>query len=193
MPSISKVVALDLDSVLADTMDLWCNIYNREYLKGYPFVEGITKKHITDWHVEKCLPIDEKVFWDIYDRIWTEDWRDIKPTEPNLPFKIHKMKQLGYTVSVITNSKHTIENLMWLDSLGIKHDDFVYVKALKKADYPFNILLDDGFHNIEPIKLPRIGVLFNQPWNASVQHVFRVDSIGQFIAEYLAHTVCTQI
>lgn len=173
-------------------MDLWCRIYNQEYNKEYPF-KVITKEDITNWHVEKCLPIEEKVFWDIYDRIWRLHWNEIPATEDRLDFKIHKMKQLGYSVSVITNSKHTVENLMWLDKMGINHDDFVYVKALKKADYPFNILLDDGYHNIEPIKLPRIGVLYNRPWNANIQHVFRVDSVGQFISEYLAHTVCTQV
>jgi 5'(3')-deoxyribonucleotidase len=55
---------------------------------------------------------------------------------------------------------------------------FIY-DATSKADYPFDILIDDAPKNLVDIVSPKSGILFNQPWNKSFDWSVRVNSLSE--------------
>ena len=57
---------------------------------------------------------------------------------------------------------------------------FVYDDA-PKTDYPFDILVDDAPINFSDLVQPRIGILFNQPWNKNFSWPVRIDALSEVI------------
>jgi hypothetical protein len=50
-----------------------------------------------------------------------------------------------------------------------------------KTDYPFDILVDDAPINFSDLVHPRMGVLFNQPWNKSFSWPVRINALSEII------------
>jgi hypothetical protein len=57
---------------------------------------------------------------------------------------------------------------------------FVYDDA-PKTDYPFDILVDDAPINFSELVQPRIGILFNQPWNKNFSWPVRINALSDVI------------
>ena len=135
-----RTIAIDLDSVLADTMVIWVEEFNKRNSSS------INKDNIISWDISKILEISITEVSDIFTYIWDERW------------------------------------IKWLDFHKIHCDDllFVYDDA-PKTNYPFDILVDDAPINFSQLVHPRIGILFNQPWNKNFTWPIRIDSLSQVI------------
>jgi hypothetical protein len=48
---------------------------------------------------------------------------------------------------------------------------------MPKSEYPFDFILDDSPINLIDITAPKIGILFDQPWNKDFQWPFRIRSL----------------
>jgi len=48
---------------------------------------------------------------------------------------------------------------------------------MPKSEYPFDFILDDSPGNLIDITAPKIGILFDQPWNKDFQWPLRIKSL----------------
>jgi Uncharacterized protein conserved in bacteria len=78
---LSKTLAIDLDSVLADVVVTWVNEYN--ILKN----SDIAKEDIVAWDIHTLLPITEIESNSIFSDVWIHRWKDIPPTQNNIALK----------------------------------------------------------------------------------------------------------
>lgn len=171
-----KTIAIDLDSVLADTMVVWTNQYNK-----LNHTE-ITKNDITLWDIGKLLPLSSNEISKIFTYIWKNLWFDIPTCEPRLPEITRRIHSKGYRISVLTKRERpTVEYVAkWLDYHDIFSNDLIFVyDNMPKAGYPFDILVDDAPVNLIDIVPPKKGVLFNQPWNKNFQWPIRVNTLRE--------------
>ena len=56
--------AFDIDGVVADTMGAFIDIAHNKY-----GIEGLRKEDITSYWLEECLPVPEKIVWEIVDSL----------------------------------------------------------------------------------------------------------------------------
>ena len=73
-----RKLAIDLDSVLADTMVIWVEEFNKENKSK------IKKDDIISWDISKILDISITEVSDIFTYIWDKRWKDIPKTEPSI-------------------------------------------------------------------------------------------------------------
>jgi uncharacterized protein len=173
---VTRTLAIDLDSVLADTMKLWTAVFSRINKTR------ITKDEITSWDITKILPISAAEISNIFIYVWTRLWKDIPPSEPNLADIVNRIHKKGYRISILTKRERPTVSYVanWLDYHDIFSDDLIFVyDGTPKANYQFDILVDDAPVNMIDITPPKMGILFNQPWNVGFNWPIRVSSLSQ--------------
>jgi 5'(3')-deoxyribonucleotidase len=172
----SKTVAIDVDSVLADVMLVWTNEYNkRKHSK-------ISKDEITVWDIPQILPVSVSEINRIFNYVWKYRWREIPPTEPKIGMIARRIHHKGYRISILTKRERSTVAYVakWLDLYSIYSDDLVFIyDATPKAEYPFDILIDDAPNNLVDVVSPKSGILFNQPWNKNFRWSVRVNSLSE--------------
>jgi 5'(3')-deoxyribonucleotidase len=68
----------------------------------------------------------------------------------------------------------------WLDYHEIYSDDLIFIfDDTSKEEYHFDILVDDAPSNLVNIAPPKIGILFNQPWNKEFNWPLRINSLKE--------------
>lgn len=173
-----RTLAIDLDSVLADTMVIWVEEFNKRNNSS------INKDSIVSWDISKTLDISVSEVSDIFTYIWDKRWKDIPSTEPAIGNTVSNLHSKGFRISILTKRyRSSVANVIkWLDLHKIHCDDllFVYDDA-PKTNYPFDILVDDAPINFSQLVHPRIGILFNQPWNKNFTWPMRIDSLSEVI------------
>ena len=180
MPDLTsrRTLAIDLDSVLADTMLIWVEEFNKRNKST------ITKDDIISWDISKILDVSITEVSDIFTYIWDRRWKDIPPTEPSIGNTVSSLHSKGFRISILTKRyRSSVANVIkWLDLHKIHCDDllFVYDDA-PKTNYPFDILVDDAPINFSELISPRTGILFNQPWNTNFTWPLRINALSQAI------------
>jgi len=173
-----RTLAIDLDSVLADTMIIWAEEFNKRNNSS------ITKDNITSWDISKIFDISITEVSDIFTYIWDKRWEDIPSTEPSIGQIVSNLHNKGFRISILTKRyRSSVSNVInWLDLHKIHCDDLLFVyDDTPKTDYPFDILVDDAPINFSYLADPRIGILFNQPWNKNFSWPVRIDTLSQII------------
>lgn len=176
MSKAVKTVAIDVDSVLADVMLIWTDEYSKRSKTN------ITKSEIVNWDIPTVLPITPDQVYNYFSYIWKHRWREIPPTEPKIGSVIKKIHRKGYRISIITKRERpTVPYVaMWLDLHDVYTDELIFVyDAIPKANYPFDVLIDDAPKNLIDIAAPKAGILFNQPWNRNFDWPIRVNSLSE--------------
>src|ERR671916_552321 len=170
-----KTVAIDVDSVLADVMHVWTDEYNKRN-KAH-----ITKKQIAKWDIPTILPITPNQVYRYFTYVWKYRWREIPPTEPQIGEITKRIHRKGYRISILTKRERpTVAYVAkWLDFHDIYSDDLLFVyDSTPKAEYPFDILIDDAPKNLIDEIPPKSAILFNQPWNRDFDWPVRVNSLS---------------
>lgn len=171
-----KTISIDFDSVLADTMIAWTKEYNK--LKN----TNITKSEITYWNIGMILPISANEISTIFQYVWQYCWQDVPPVEPGLSEIIKRIHRRGYRISVLTKRERpTVAYVAkWLDHHDIYSDDLIFIyDNTPKTEYHFDILIDDAPINLVDITPPKVGILFNQPWNKDFNWPLRVNTLRE--------------
>ncbi|HZT35403.1 MAG TPA: hypothetical protein VFA15_05760 [Nitrososphaera sp.] len=171
-----KTVAIDVDSVLADVMPVWADEYNRRRNAS------IAKQDIVKWDIPAVLPITPGDVYEYFSHVWRSRWREIPPTEPNIGAVTERIHRKGYRISIITKRERpTVAYVaMWLDMHKVFADDLIFIyDAVPKADYPFDVLIDDAPKNLIDVSEPKSAILFNQPWNRDFDWPVRVSSLSE--------------
>ena len=169
-------IAVDLDGVLAETMEAWCRIANERHGTRVKFGD------LDSWTSWQKTGITRDEFFQILDQTW-DTWQDIPPTEPGLSKKVRRVSDLGSVDIVTGRSKHTVESAkLWLAEHRIRYEKFVRVRGWKdKVFLNYDVYIDDAPELMPLISRNplMIGVLYERPWNrevASMPRVFRVTS-----------------
>jgi len=171
-----KTVAIDVDSVLADVMPVWTDEYSKRTGKR------VTKKEIVSWDIPTILPITPDQVYRYFSHVWKHRWREIPPTEPDIGDVTKRIHRKGYRISIITKRERPTAPYvaMWLDLHRIYADELLFVfDAVPKANYPFDMLIDDAPKNLVDVIAPKSAILFNQPWNKDFDWPVRVDSLSE--------------
>ena len=169
-------IAVDLDGVLAETMETWCKHAN-EFLGT-----NLKLADLDTWASWRKLGISREQFFQFLDEAW-DDWQSIPPTEPRLAEKVGKIARSGQIDVVTGRSKESVKAAKsWLAEQEIPYRRFVRVPGWKdKIFLNYDIYIDDA-----PELMPLIsrnptmwGILYSRPWNRTVpelRQVFRVES-----------------
>jgi 5'(3')-deoxyribonucleotidase len=171
-----RTVAIDVDSVLADVMLIWTDEYNKRN-KAH-----VTKKEIANWDITTILPITPHQVYRYFTYVWKHRWRAIPPTEPKIGEVTKRIHRKGYRISILTKRERPTAPYVskWLDSNHIYADELLFIyDAVPKANYPFDILIDDAPKNLVDVISPKSAILFNQPWNKNFNWPVRVDSLSE--------------
>jgi uncharacterized protein len=172
----SKTVAIDVDSVLADVMVMWANEYNKRKNAK------VSKNEIKMWDIPQTFPISSGEVYRIFRYVWKYRWKDIPPTEPHIGNITTRIHRKGYRISILTKSERSTVAYVakWLDFYDIYSDDLLFIyDHTPKAQYPFDILIDDAPVNLVDIVAPKSAILFNQPWNNNFEWSLRVNSLSE--------------
>lgn len=175
---ITKILSIDFDSVLADTMPVWIKEYNK--LRN----TNITKGDITHWDIGTVLPLSAIEISALFNYVWQNRWKDIRPSEPGLSEIIRRIHYKGYRISILTKRERpTVAYVAkWLDYHEIYSDDLTFIyDGTPKAEYYFDILIDDAPSNLIDIIPPKLGVLFNQPWNKDFKWPLKINSLAEVV------------
>jgi len=169
-------IAVDLDGVLAETMEVWCKRAN-EFL-GTSF----KLDDLDTWAFWRKLGISREQFFQFLDEAW-DDWQTIPPTEPRLAEKVRKVARWGEIDVVTGRSRESVNAAKsWLSVHKIAYDRFVRVPGWKdKIFLNYDVYIDDAPELMPLIsRNPKMwGILYSRPWNRTVpelRQVFRVES-----------------
>jgi 5'(3')-deoxyribonucleotidase len=162
--------------VLADVMLVWVDEYSRRNHRI------VTKKHIVEWDIPTILPITPAEVYEYFGYVWKYRWREIPPTELEIGEVTKRIHGKGYRISIITKRERPTAPYVskWLDLHHIFADELLFIyDAVPKANYIFDVLIDDAPKNFIGIVSPRSAILFNQPWNRNFEWPVRVDTLSE--------------
>ena len=171
-----RTVAIDVDSVLADVMLVWSDEYNKRVKTT------ITKNDIIAWDIPTVLPITPDQVYKFFSHVWKYRWKEIPPTEPDIGEVTKRIHRKGYRISILTKRERPTAPYVarWLDFHQVYADELLFVyDAVPKANYPFDILIDDAPKNVVDVVPPKSAILFNQPWNSDFKWPVRVSSLSE--------------
>jgi 5'(3')-deoxyribonucleotidase len=172
----TKTVAIDVDSVLADVMLVWVDEYNRRHKTN------ISKNDIVAWDIPTILPVSPGQVYRMFSYVWKYRWREIPPTEGSIGEITRRIHRKGYRISIITKRERpTVPYVAkWLDAYDVYSDELLFIyDAVPKANYPFDVLVDDAPKNLIDVVPPKSAILFNQPWNRTFQWPVRVSLLSE--------------
>ena len=158
-------IALDLDGVLAETMDAWCRKANKEFGKA------LKLEDLTSWASWGIAGVSKDDFYRILDEVW-DSWKEIPPTENNIGEKVSNIRSFGQVDIVTGRSIHTVEAVKkWLKHYMVDYDHFIRVRGWRdKVHLGYDVYIDDA-----PELMPLIsrwplswGILYDRPWNRDV-------------------------
>jgi 5'(3')-deoxyribonucleotidase len=169
-------IAVDLDGVLAETMEAWCKRANEFLGTSFKLAD------LDTWASWRKLGISREQFFQFLDEAW-DDWESIPPTEPRLAEKVRKIARSGQIDVVTGRSKESVTAAKsWLAEHKIPYQRFVRVPGWKdKIFLNYDVYIDDAPELMPLIsRNPKMwGILYSRPWNRTVpelRQVFRVES-----------------
>ena len=169
-------IAVDLDGVLADTMESVCQILNAR--RNTP----LTVESFVRWRAWEIAGITKDEFFRALDEAWFS-WETLPPTEENLDAKVGRLGKFG-TVDIVTGrSSATVPQAnSWLKHHRIHFDSFVRTdnSTTAKLDLHYDWYIDDSSELMALLasRLHGSGVLYLRPWNRNtleMPRIFKVD------------------
>lgn len=174
-----KRILIDIDSVIADLVPEWLNLYNTDY-NDFVKVEQITEWDMTKFVKPECGTkiYDYLHYIHLYDRV--------RPIDGAIS-SIHWLRQHDYDVRFVTSGVQPAK-IEWLGNHGLLiNEHFLFspdvIVAHDKSIIKADIMIDDNIKNCENFQGKSI--LFAQPWNDVMSNFFRASSWPDII-QYLA-------
>ena len=158
-------ISLDVDSVLANVIITWINIYQKLYKVN-------SKINIDTWDFWKNLQLTRKQFEEIFTEAWRQ-WKQIPATETSISSKVNNIQKLGNIDIVTGRTKKTIPQVKkWLKFHNIKYENFVHVQLTSlKKELDYDVFIDDSpYTAVGVAENNRYCLLYDQPWNRHIQN-----------------------
>ncbi|MHA2239215.1 MAG: 5' nucleotidase, NT5C type [Candidatus Hodarchaeales archaeon] len=172
---IPRVVALDVESVLADTHKGWITHYNKQF----------TLADITDWDFnslnEKWNETLETFLYET-DKLWEKDPHiHIPPVVQDLKIATSHLKPFD----IVTSRKTLGGIIRWINFHQIEYRAIVYIPD-GKAELNYPIYIDDNPNLASDLKQNQFLWLIDQPYNQDISdssQIKRVSSISEVILD----------
>ena len=148
-----KIIAFDVDSVLAEIMVPWLKGYNRDY------GDNLTVDQITGWEMTRYVKPEcgSKIYGYL-----TPELYDDTPVIPGAVSAVEMARRYGRVIFV-TSAQHTPgRKFFWLNQHGFYVNIKDYVECMDKGLIRADVLVDD--YEVNLVEFPK-GILFDQPWN----------------------------
>ena len=167
---LKKVVALDVESVIADTHKAWITKYNKSF----------TTDDITDWDFKSLNDWNENLesFLDETDTLWNNN------PEKNIPAMVPNLKEVTTHLKPfdIVTSRGTLSGIKkWVDYHQLEYRAIVFISDKQsKAELKYDIYIDDNPSLASKLSKSQFLWLVSQPYNQDVQEskqVRRITSI----------------
>lgn len=167
---LESVVALDVESVLADIHTAWISQFNKSF----------TIDDITDWEFESLKAWNENLesFLKETDSLWNNSpEKHIPPMVPNLKEITDQLKPFD-----IVTSRRALSGIKkWVDYHQLEYRAIVYISEKQtKADLHYEVFIDDNPNLASKLKKNQFLWLISQPYNQNVKEskqVRRVNTI----------------
>lgn len=165
-------VALDVESVLADTHPYFIDVYNDEFEAEYSVCD------IDNWDW-----VREEVEWEDFDRIVEEGWKyradKIMVREENISEAVCELGNLtkNTTVDIVT-ARTGVENEMqnWLANHGITDYNEFIATTEKKTNLGYHVHIDDNPNMPKRINKNQLQILIRGTHNRDVEQRHNVIS-----------------
>jgi len=175
-------IAVDLDGVLANTIQRFCKTINERHSTQFDNSSFI---HWNGWEIAG-IPKDE--FFRTLDEAWYT-WKEILPTEDNIGKKVRLLHNLGRVDIVTGRSPDTVAPAhSWLRQHEVPFHSFVRTNGtMEKAELAYDIFIDDSPDLMRGLaSIPgKHGIIYTQPWNRDspeTQRIVRVERWDQIPA-----------
>ena len=155
-----KIIAIDVDGVVANLHIPWLARYNRDYNDNFT-VEQWTKWGIHELVKPEC---GAKFYQYIEDPSIYDETPVIKDSLSHVKILQAHFRVVFVTASTIGASG---KKFQWLKKNGFINDQNDYIECRDKSLIYSDYLIDDDIKNIEkPVPYgKRINIIFTQPWN----------------------------
>jgi 5'(3')-deoxyribonucleotidase len=157
-------IALDMESVLADTHPYFIEKYNKEFNTNYSTCE------IDNWDWVRT-----KVNWEDFDRIMQNGWEnnhtEITPREENIDTIIPELNTIASDTTVdIVTGRTGVEREMkeWLTNHDVTQYSDLISTTKKKTQLGYGVYIDDNPNMVKYIQDTDILILIQGPHNRYV-------------------------
>jgi 5'-nucleotidase len=170
-------IGIDVDEVVASLHQPWIEAYNRTYN------DRMTVEDITDWDIQHLVKPEcgSKIFDLLGPHMYEQDL--VQPI-PGANLTIKALRRLGHRISYVTScTAGTMQaKIGWLFRHGfLVADTDVFLPGKDKSNAPVDVLIDDGWHNVQSFNGPAI--LVNRPHNRSALYLARISHLVDFISK----------
>lgn len=165
-------IAIDVDGVLANTVEAILPIINTGYSKNLNYTDiNEFSFPIEDTHIGKII-MNELYFNEQFTL-------NIKPYK-NVSKIITKLYK-NYTIVILTSRpiKSDLQTKKWLEKYKIPYNYYINSYGCIKGEFNWDILIDDCADNFEDID-NRMGILIDQPWNKNCvmqDNIYKTDNL----------------
>ncbi|TXT65591.1 MAG: putative NT5C domain containing protein [Promethearchaeota archaeon] len=175
-------IAVDVDGVLLDLMDTYCEVYNEQFETNYK------KSDVTRWDFFEEWEIRERDAFEIFHKIY-ENSSDIPFIDEYALFVLKEINEIHHVDIVSARSEQysvqlgdTLKSHGIIDGIHYQHLILVNEKPYDiKLRLNYDLYIDDNPHLAWAIKERTEIVLFlyDQPWNRNIneknkKNIFRV-------------------
>ncbi len=160
---MKKIIAVDVDDVVADLVNEWLRKYNEDHH------DSLKEDDILTWDIASYTKIGSK----IYEYLKRRDLYDNVVPILGASWGIEKLREFGFRVIFVTNStpEHSGVKYEWLKKYKMISSRDDYVEAADKSLILSNYLIDDNPKNI--INFKGQGTVFTKSWNKSLRGYLR--------------------
>lgn len=185
-------IAFDIDGVVADTMEVFLALAEKDH--GY---KGLTQSQITDFDLSNCLPLHPKTISAIFKKISAVDHDPPLKMLPGAKGALKHLLMLGHELVFVTARVSGLPILHWLEQELIpdaekgngqsirvintgKHDNKgPALEALGRTH-----LVDDRLETCFDLREQGFNpILFAQPWNRKLHPFVEVENWGELAAK----------
>jgi uncharacterized HAD superfamily protein len=174
-----RVIATDIDEVLAELIEAFLTYHNKNYNTDF------RKKDIFNYNLHKVFGYSQKVVLERFERFYkSEDFKNLKPVNDSQEV-IEKLSKDNDIIIITARSEGIAEQTKeWLHKYfnsNFKHIHFMNTTfdsntTIEKADicleYGANIFIEDSYKNATNAAKKGIkSYLYTQPWNQNKNHL----------------------
>lgn len=180
-----KTIGIDIDSVIADSIELFIPFLNKRFNKK------LTLKDIVHYEFEKCYNVSQEEILEVFKSLTKNNsWADIKPLDYAKEF-LEGLSQMANIVIVTSRPEKYMRELTvdWLKKYNFKYDALLFMDDSdgdkyvtgKKNNFIFDVFIEDCLEFALKIADYNIPVLiYDYPWNQSDdKRLIRVKNLNE--------------
>lgn len=162
-------IAVDVDGVLLDAIEIFCSLYNEKHNTHY------THNNVQNWGFYEDWGISEKEFWKHFQEV-AKHIEEYPPIDENIAGAVMFLLNRAHKVDILTNAlaepEKIKERLAEFDiRQGKEYEEFIKnTEKFDKAEQDYDIYVDDNPNLADKIiGTDKYLVLFRQNWNRNIK------------------------